>query len=318
MKDNLRLISFATSDNLSLPGLLYEPEKKTDKVAIYLHGNGSSSIFYGADEMNLFGESLNRVGVSFFPFNNRGAHWIKKLNRKVDGEEERALYGMTYELIKECIYDIDGAIGFLKKLEYKTFYLIGGSTGANKIVVYNYYKSFDSAQNKEKNPVSKYILLSGGDDTGLYYEFEFKKNKKKFFKVLNYCKKKSDQGKGKELVPKYILKEPLISYQSLYDTINPDGDYNIFPFNEYINNLKLSRKPLFKEFKTVNKPTLVIYGELDEYCYGNAPRCVEILKKESASRRTNPKLFTFKIIKGADHGFDGKEKELVEAIGDWL
>lgn len=306
MKNNLRLVSFATSDNLTLPGLLYEPDKKTDKVALYLHGNGSSSIFYGADEMNLFGESLNKVGVSFFPFNNRGAHWIKKLNRKINGKEERIPYGMTYELIKECIYDIDGAIGLLKKLGYKTFYLIGGSTGANKIVVYHYYQ--------RRNPVSKYILLSGGDDTGLYYEFEFKKNKKKFFKVLNYCRKKIDQGKGRELVPKYILKEPLISYQSLYDTINPDGDYNIFPFNEYINNLNLSKKPLFKEFKTVNKPTLVIYGELDEYCYGNVPRCVQILKKESP----NPKLFTFQIIKGADHGFNGKEKELVEMIGDWL
>ena len=310
MKNTLKLVSFVTSDNITLPGLLYEPEKKTDKVAIYLHGNGSSSIFYGADKMNLFGESFNKVGVSFFPFNNRGAHWIKKLNRKINGKEERVPYGMTYELIKECIFDIDGAISFLKKLEYKTFYLIGGSTGANKIVVYHYYR--------RKNPVSKYILLSGGDDTGLYYEFEFKKSRKKFFNILKQCKEKIRQGKGRDLVPKYILKEPLISYQSLYDTINPDGDYNIFPYNEYINKLKFSKKPLFREYKTVDKPTLVIYGELDEYCYGNVPGCVEILKKESASWRTNPKLFTFKIIKGTDHGFPGKEEELTQAISNWL
>ena len=120
------------------------------------------------------------------------------------------------------------------------------------------------------------------------------------------------------MVPKYILKEPPISYQSLYDTINPNGDYNIFPYNEYINNLKLSKKPLFREYKTIDKPTLVIYGELDEYCYGDVLRCVDILKKESASWRTNPKLFTFKIIKGADHGFDGKGKEIIETIVDWL
>lgn len=306
MNFNLKLVKFETIEHLMLPGLLYTPKKKTEKVAIYLHGNGSSSVFYGADEMNLFGQYLTKVGISFFPFNNRGAHWIKKLNKKIGQKEERIKYGMTYELIKECVYDINGAINFLKKLGYNTFYLIGGSTGANKIVVYHYYQP--------KNPVSKYIILSGGDDTGLYYEFEFKKNKKKFFKVLNYCRKKIDQGKGIELVPKYILKEPLISYQSLYDTINPDGDYNIFPFNEYINNLRLSKKPLFKEFKTVNKPTLVIYGELDEYCYGDVPRCVSILKKECL----NPKLFAFKIIRGADHGFDGKEKELGEIITRWL
>lgn len=306
MRQYLQLVSFETQDNFSLPGLLYEPTEKTHKVAIYLHGNGSSSIFYGAKEMNLFGEYINKVGVSFFPFNNRGAHWIKKLNKKVGKEEERILYGMTYELIRECIMDIDGAIRFLKEKGYREFYLIGASTGANKIVVYHYYQ--------RKNPVSKYILLSGGDDTGLYYEFEFKKNRKKFFAVVKRCRDKINQGKGRDLLPKYILKEPLISYQSLYDTINPDGDYNIFPFNEYLNNLELAKKNLFREFKTIDNPTLVIYGELDEYCYGNVPRCVEILIKECS----NPKLFTFKIINGADHGFTGHEKELAVIISDWL
>ncbi|OGK23149.1 hypothetical protein A3A46_01170 [Candidatus Roizmanbacteria bacterium RIFCSPLOWO2_01_FULL_37_13] len=306
MKQILELVSFRSSDNLILPGLLYEPAKKTEKVALYLHGNGSSSIFYDAVEMNIFARYLNYVGVSFFPFNNRGAHWIKKLNQIKDGEKERVPYGMTYELIKECILDIDGAIGFLKKLGYRTFYLIGASTGANKIVVYHYYR--------RTNPVSKYILLSGGDDTGLYYEFEFKKNRKKFFDVLKQCGKKIEQGKGRDLVPKHILKEPLISYQSFYDTINPDGDYNIFPFNEYMNNLKLAKKPLFREYKTIDKPTLVIYGEFDEYCYGDVPRCLDILKKECP----NTNLFTFKIIKETDHGFKGKDKELATTIANWL
>lgn len=306
MTTNLQLVSFETPDHLLLPGLLYQPDKKTDRVAIYLHGNGSSSVFYGAQEMNLFGEHLNRAGISFFPFNNRGAHWFKKLNAGANDTKSRFLLGMAFELIKECILDIDAAIDFLKKQGYRKFYLIGVSTGANKIVVYHYYK--------RKNPVSKYILLSGGDDTGLYFEYNFKKNKKKFFDFLEKSKESIKKGNGRRLVPKYISSDPLISYQSLYDTINPDGDYNIFPFNEYINNLKLSQKPLFKEYKTIDKPTLVAYGELDEYCYGDVSRCVEILKKECSKS----KLFTFKIIKDADHGFNGMEKELVKAISNWL
>ncbi len=306
MKNNLRLVQFETSDHLFLPGLLYEPEKKTDKVAIYLHGNGSSSIFYGANEMNTFGEIFNEKGISFFPFNNRGAHWIKKLNCGVNDTKERIKYGMVYELIKECIPDVNGAIKYLQRIGYKRFYLMGVSTGANKIVVYNYYQP--------KNPVSKYILISGGDDTGLYFEYEFQKNKKKFFEVLNKCKKEINEGNGRKLVPQYIIREPLISYQSLYDTLNPDGDYNIFPFNEYMNNLKFSKLPLFHEYKKINKPTLVVYGENDEYCYGTIIKCVDILKKECPDK----KLFTFKIIRGADHGYTGKEKELAEIISSWL
>ncbi len=304
----LQLTHFETTDHLLLPALLYEPDKKTDRVAIYLHGNGSSSIFYNSDTMNPMGEVLTKQGVSFFPFNNRGAHWIKKLSKKVKGveKEDRIPYGMTYELMKECVFDIDGAINYLKTLGYKTFYLIGLSTGANKIVVYHYYR--------RKNPVAKYVLLSGGDDTGLYYELEFKKNRRRFFAVMRQCEKEIQKGNGRKLVPQTILVEPLMSYQSLYDTINPDGDYNTFPFNEYLHNLKLSQKPLSRQYKTIDKSTLVVYGEHDEYCYGDAAKCVNILKKECPDK----KLFTFKIIKGADHGFTGKEKELAETIVRWL
>jgi len=306
MRSNLKLVSFQTSDNLSLPGLLYEPAKKTDKVAIYLHGNGSSSIFYNAEDMNLFAKYLNGIGISFFPFNNRGAHWIKKLNKIVNDQKERVLYGTTYELIKECILDIEGAVKFLKKLGYKTFYLAGASTGANKIVVYHYYQ--------RKNPIAKYVLIGGGDDVSIYFNFYFKKDKKIFDKILNICKEKIKKGKGKELVPQKLIPDPLISYQSLHDTINPDGDYNIFPFDDYLHKLNLAKKPLFREFKTIDKSTLIIYGELDEYSPAPVKKCVEVLKKES----TNEKLFTFKIIKGADHGITGKEKELAKMVSVWL
>ena len=109
---------------------------------------------------------------------------------------------------------------------------------------------------------------------------------------MEKCRNVIKNGNGKKLVPRSLVSDPLISYQSLYDTVNPNGDYNIFPFNEYMNKLHLSKKPLFKEYRTIDKPTL----------------------KECPNR----KLFTFKIIKGADHGFTGKEKELLKIITDWL
>ncbi|KKQ02215.1 MAG: hypothetical protein US11_C0001G0174 [Candidatus Roizmanbacteria bacterium GW2011_GWA2_36_23] len=296
------LVEFKSIDNLLLPGLLFEPSAKTDKVALYLHGNGSASIFYSVSKINLLASELLKNNIAFFPFNNRGAHYIHKLNRISNSEEKDVKLGTAYELIKDCILDVDGAIDFLRTKGYEKFYLIGSSTGANKVVVYNYYKS--------NNAVSGYILLSGGDDTGLYYDML---GKKKFFSFLRKSRLMIEKGKGGELIPQY-LGGGLISYQSLYDTINPDGDYNVFPFNEYFNKLRLSKKPLFKEYKSINKPTLVIYGGQDEYCYGNVQKCVEALKKVCP----NPNLFTFKILKGADHGFHGKEKELSKIITGWL
>lgn len=301
MKSTLKLVEFQTQDGLFLPGLLFEPARRTKKAAIYLHGNGSSSVFYAVTAMNLLGSELNKHQIAFLPFNNRGANYITKL--RVDDEHEKWIkIGTTYELIRDCIYDIDAAVSFLKNQGYREFYLIGHSTGANKICVYNYYKP--------QNSISKYILLGGGDDTGIYYKLM---GKKKYWLALKKSKQEIKKGNGRKLVPKYLV-DYLFSYQSLYDTLNPDGDYNIFPFLEALEKIKLSKKPLFREYKSITKPTLVIYGNDDEYCYGKVSEIIEILSKMSSA----PGKFKFQIINNSDHGFNGKEKELADIITRWL
>ncbi len=295
------LIHFQTSDTLRLPGLFYEPQKKSNKVALYLHGNGTSSIFYST-LTPVLGKQLTDAGIAYFPFNNRGAHLIKSFKIEENGVKKRVLYGTAYERIKECILDIDGAITALSKHGYTEFYLIGESTGANKIVVYHYYN--------RQNPVAKYVLLSGGDDTGLYYN---ELGDKEFYKALHLSKAKIDEGNGVALVPAAFSPFPY-SYQALYDVINPDGDYNIFPYNEYFNKLQLSKKKLYREYSTIDKPSLVIYGEHDEYCYGDVPRCIEALKQHTS----HPEMFTYEMIEGADHGFSGMEVILSQTIVKWL
>jgi hypothetical protein len=86
-----------------------------------------------------------------------------------------------------------------------------------------------------------------------------------------------------------------MSYQSIYDTINPEGDYNIFPYGEILNNWNITKKDKFREYKTIKKPTYVIYGELDEFCYGKTKEFVEISGK-----------YFLKYF-GADHGFSVKK-----------
>lgn len=295
---NPKFVEFSTSDGLLLPGLLYEA-KGSKKVVIYLHGNGSSSVFYDEAEKRGLPEQVNTKGVSFLKFNNRGAHIIKKLNVKKGKEVERLKYGCAFEIIKECILDIDSAVKFLQGLGYNEFYLAGASTGANKICVYNYYKP--------QNVFKKYILICGGDDTGIYYSIL---GDKKFWKLLNDSKEKIAIGKGEDLI-KPLLPNEIFSYKGFYDIANPDGDYNCFPFSEVLGKAKLSKKPLFRYFKTIKTPSLVIYGEKDEYAWGEVSKVVEILK------RYQPK-FDYRIIEGADHGFTGKNKELTDAITKWL
>lgn len=295
-----KFVEFKTEDHLVLPGLLYEA-KRSKKIAIYLHGNGSSSIFYDEYEHRDLPEGLNRAGISFLKFNNRGAHIIKKLNidsKKI--KKDRKPFGCAYEIIKDCVLDIDAAVKFAKSFGYKEFYLVGASTGANKVCVYNHYRP--------NNEFSKYVLFCGGDDTGIYYSIL---GDKLFFKLLKESKSKIAGGEGEKIIPEMLERDEIISYKAFYDLASPDGDYNCFPFSEVLGKAKISKRPLFRYFKEVMKPSLVIYGENDEYAWGEVPRLAGMMKKMKPD-------FNYEIIKGADHGFSGKKKELAGMVANWL
>ena len=293
---------FIAADGLKLPGILFEPRKKTKKVLIYLHGNGSSSVFYSMAKLSEQAKAINKAGVSYFAFNNRGAYQYHKVRRIRRGKEDKVMGGTAYELIKDCIKDIDGAIKFLETQGYSEFYLIGFSTGANKICVYNYYRP--------NNKVRGYILACGGDDVGIYYKML---GPKKFKMLLSKSKRRVKQHRGLELAGD-DLPGLVYSYRGLYDIMYPDGNYNVFPYLEYFKKLKLSKKPLFRHFASIRKPALVVYGDRDEYSYRPIAKVINVLKDHCAA----PERFQYQIISGADHGFTGKEREMNLVLANWL
>lgn len=301
----LTLQTVSTRDGLELPGLLYEPRRKTRKAVIFLHGNGDSSVFYPVERTNGFAKALTRAGWAFFPFNNRGAHYVKRLPVKRGHRVGHMEFGTAYEVIRDCVHDIDAAIAFLRRRGYREFYLAGHSTGANKICVYDYLKRGRS------NSVRGYIMLAPGDDVGIYYQAL---GRKTFF-TLHKTAKKMMRKKSwrRKLVPHKLLGYPM-SWQSLYDTINPDGDYNCFPFLEALGHAKLSRQPLFRYLRAIRKPALAILGEYDEYCYGKVSKIVEKVRGLCV-RQPN---MQWRILYGADHGFHKKEPALMRAVTQWL
>jgi dienelactone hydrolase len=293
---NGEFVQFTTEDGLLLPGLLFAaPDSK--KVAVHLHGNGSASVFYrhGYETAQI----LNKKGISLLMFNNRGAHIIKKFTIKKGEEEERVSYGTSFEKIKECVFDIDAAVEFLKARGFNTFYLYGHSTGANKICVYNHYKP--------EHVFSKFVIEAGGDDTGLHYD---ELGKEQFFRLLNTAKEKIETGAGEEFVTE-IFPSMLYSYAGFYDVCNPDGDYNCFPYIESLKKIVLSTKPLYRYFKEINTPSALIYGANDEYAWGNATACAQLLESMKPE-------FAYHVVQGADHGFHGKSEEVAGIVADYL
>ena len=293
-----RVVRFAAGDGVELAGLLYEPKRATQRVAVFLHGTGGSSVFE-SKRTNVLAEAFLAAGIAYFPFNNRGALVVRRLRSAM--MKKSLAGGSAYERIRDCVFDIDGAIAELRRRGYRDITLIGHSTGANKIAVYDHYKP--------RNLAKRYVLLGGGDDTGTLYE---PLGPRRFANALVKARAMIRARRGEEFVPR-ALSPMLLSWQSFYDMANPDGDYNVFPFLEVMRDVRLGRKPRFRHLRAIRKPALLLYGEHDEYAYGDVRRCVAILA-EAMREQPNAELA---IVADADHGFGGKERELADAIVNW-
>jgi pimeloyl-ACP methyl ester carboxylesterase len=201
------------------------------------------------------------------------------------------------------VKDIDGVLDYLKKLGYERFFLMGLSTGSNKICVYHQILK----QQGRISPFAGYILLSGGDDVGLWYE---DMGTELFHKVLLNADKTLQENRGEErpTARRCFLED--FSYQSAYDILNPDGLYNCFPFFEAFRE-RIGTKVLFQEFSQLDIPALVIYGESDEYVRFPITDVIETLRSHNASA-------TYEVLPGANHSFDGDEKILSERILSWM
>ncbi|MGZ4808729.1 MAG: alpha/beta hydrolase [Thermoanaerobaculia bacterium] len=292
-----RLVMFDATDGVALSGLLFEPEKRTRRAAIFIHGTGGASVF-DSRRTNALARVMTEHAIAWFAFNNRGSQIVRRLKRRA----RATLGGSALELIRECVADIDGAIRELRRRGYRELYLIGHSTGANKIAVYD--------SRKPRNPIRRYVLLGGGDDTGLLY---VQLGPARFRKAIETARAKIKAGKGAELVPESLSSLPM-SWRSFYDMANPDGDYNVFPFLEALGDVRLSRKPRFRHVRGIRKPALMLYGDRDEYCYDDVPACLAVLAR---AVRDQPNI-EIAMMEDADHGFSGHEEELGATIAAWV
>lgn len=303
----LELVSILSSDNITLPGLLYRPDRETKKAAIWLHGMGDSGVFYDAELINPLGKALAERGIALLAFNNRGAHNKKSLkfaDETLPEEDRRYRGGTYYELIADCVHDIDGAAAFLKEQDFSTLYLLGHSTGANKVCAYHV--------RAEHNPFSKYVLAGPGDDVGSFFH---ELGEKKFWAALRYAAKFA-KTEPYRTMPKYTGMYPF-SAQSAWDIMNPDGDYNTFPFYEAVHG-RIGKKPLFEEYRRLDRPTLVIFGAEDEYTnhVGGAKEALKLFTGHTSNAML--KQVDFATVPSGDHSFHPVETSFAKQVADWL
>jgi pimeloyl-ACP methyl ester carboxylesterase len=271
------LVRFQATDHTTLSGVLYTPTRPTRRAILWLHGTGVASVFE-ARRTNLLGAELAARGIAYFAFNNRGAHIVTRAG------------GMAHERLRDCVFDIDGALRELRQRGFDDITLAGHSTGANKVAVYDH--------RKPRNRVKRYILLAGGDDTGMLHT---QLGPRRFTAALQKAREMIRARRGDEIVPKTIS-PMMLSWAAFYDLANPRGDYNVFPF---------SRLGHFRYVSAIRKPALYIYGDRDEYL-DDLDASMSMLAANIGEQGE------IVVIGNADHGFSDHEGELAELMAGFV
>jgi pimeloyl-ACP methyl ester carboxylesterase len=285
------LVEIVTKDQLVHQGLFYAPVKKSDTALLWVHG--LTGRFYSDPKtFSRISQACEEMGYGFASFNTRGHDFVTSI-KKLDPTNPRGYTkitgGASVENFADCVLDIDAAVSFLEKAGYTKIILIGHSTGANKVCYY---------AGTQKDPRVAGVVMSGpmSDRYSANTEEEYGKNK-----VL--VEQKIAEGKGEELMSglDFLPLTPnrwmsLLGEGSLEDVFNyrdPTG--------------------ALATFEQITIPALVLFGQLDEY----ADRPVSEIQ---AAFDAHAKAAQYKsvIIEGADHGFTGKEEQMLRAITDWM
>jgi alpha/beta superfamily hydrolase len=280
-----------TKDAIELVGLLYEPEQPTDQILVHVHGMAGN--FYENKFLDVIAETLTRNNIAFFTFNNRGCELMKDLTKIVDGERTIVRIGNAYEIFEDSIIDTQTAIDFVYSKGFSTIHLSGHSLGAPKVAYYT--------ANANDERLSSVLFLSPSDMVGLI------KTDKNYETDMTIAEQMTTEGKGAELLPNPVLWDgsPLSAktYVSLGGEQSPVA---IFNFHNSTDTLPVLSK--------ITIPSCAIMGKKDDALVVSID---ETMGRIKAALINSPKVET-NVLGDADHGYNGYEQELADALVSWI
>lgn len=288
------LHQIVTKDKILLEGLFFKPKRKSKTAALWV--SGLDGRFSGNPNRTLtLAKIFNDKGIAFAIFDHRGQGTINSLKRKVKKGKRSALGGTAFERFEHCVYDIDAVVKFLQKRGYKKIFLLGHSTGSNK-VAYHAWKTRGRGISGLilLGPVSDIAAMKRKDELG-----------KKYKPAVRWAEAMVKKGKRKSLLPHSLVGNAFWAAERFLSITKEGGREDAFPY--------YNPRRKFYWTKNLRVPVLVLIGGKEQYADRPITEIMEAFKKQVSA-----KLFTGKIVGGANHGFRGKEKELAQTIAGWI
>lgn len=291
----MEVIDFLATDGVKLNGILYNCKEKSNEVILAVHGM-TSNCFKERDKA--ISENSNKNGIDYFCFNNRGSELARYIKKDINGKEEKIIAGTSYEDVLEGYEDILGAIIKLKELGYENIYLQGHSLGCTKIV-YTYNELVDEEEYDVLSNIKGVILLSLIDIPKAINVYLGDK----FNEYVSLAEEKEQEYKSYELMPKDAFINPISAKTFLrYVRDNKDIDFAGYGKDnelEKLNNIKV--------------PLMMRWGNQNEMILQSADELVNIVTNIIENKNKD-----IDYIDGANHQYNGKEKELAEQIIEFI
>ena len=272
MSIHTQLCTFKTLDNERLHGLLFTPpEAKSDLALVLVHGVAMN--FY-LPPLSIFGQELAQRGYHSLVMNTRGHDWIARAGNLTK------FGGSAYEVLEDCLPDLDGALEFLTKQGYRRFILIGHSLGAIKSIIY---------QGTRRRPDITGIVSCSAPRQ--FYS-ERAARQPGFKEVIETAEALIAAGKGEELLSVPVGSAP-----------------GIFTARTHVNKYgKDDRNDVRPYAKKIGCPLLVLVGSAE-------PKFFHHYAQEIAEAAADG---TYRLVIGANHFYNRHTQEIVETIYEWL
>ncbi|HVB85454.1 MAG TPA: alpha/beta fold hydrolase [Candidatus Dormibacteraeota bacterium] len=266
---------------------------------IFVHGLGGNA-FSHHDYL----EKLANRHTAVLYFSNRGHDTIAGLKRLKPSARKGYVYesaGVAHEVFTDCADDLQGAVDLLRKHGAKRIFLVGHSTGCQKIA---YYLSRAGKQARIAHRIAAQIrgavlLCPISDYASATHDDERKRRKAEIA-----ARKLVRRAKPHDLLPANLWRGP-IDAQRFLSLYTPNSKEEIFTYAQ--------PKKIPRALRKVKIPMLVVFAADDEYRDRPTEEIAAWFRKNLRSPRA-----AIEIIPGASHSFNGQESQLAASIRRWL
>ena len=289
---NTEFVKVECDDGLILHGLLFNPDKSTNKVILHIHGMCGN--FYENHFVHVIMKKCIENGFAFLTVGQRGSEIMRYFEKKEGDKSKDVRIGNAFEMFEESQYDIKGWVSFLEKRGYKNVHLQSHSLGPTKVVYY---------RNLHKQNIKSLIFLAPADMIGLI------KNPKDFpihKELLKEAKKLVLEGKEEAMLSKHLWDFYWLSAKTYVNFFDEGNNLSIFNFY----NPELG----FEKISNIDIPILSIIGTADSAIVTDHEKSMKMIGEKATKCPKSDYL----VIEGSDHSFRGFEDDVADKVMEFV